>query len=97
MSSTSSISSGQISANTAVAVGKNRLNALSVTGDGTNAGTVTVYDNATSATGKILAQGLTRPSDVQQHIIFTFPVVAENGLYVTVTGTNCKAIVYYGA
>lgn len=93
---TSSNNTGQISASQLVATGKNRLNALSVVGDGTNAGTVTVYDN-TAASGKIIAQGLTRASDVQQHIIFTNPVYAEIGLYVTIAGTNCKAIVYFGA
>ena len=94
---TSSNNTGQLSAGSyLIATGKNRLNALSVVGDGTNAGTVTIYDN-TTASGKIIAQGLTRTTDVQQHIIFTNPVYAEIGLYVVVGGTNCKAIVYFGA
>jgi hypothetical protein len=93
---TSSLSTDLLSVSTLVASGKNRLNALSIIGDGTNAGTVTIYDNTTNS-GKIVAQGLTRTSDVQQHIIWTYPVVVEKGIYVTITGTNCKAIVYYGA
>ncbi len=96
MSTSSSRSSDLLTASTLIATGKNRVNAISVIGDGVNAGTLTVYDN-TAASGKILAQVLVKAADFQNHVIWTFPVYAENGLYASLTGTNTKFIVYYGA
>ena len=95
--STSSISSGLQTTSKVIATGKNRINAISFLGDGTNPGTLTVYDNPSAASGKVLAKATTKSTDIQNHIIFTFPVVAENGIYAQVTGTGAAYIVYYGA
>ena len=92
----SSIASDLQTTSKPIAVGKNRLNAVSFLGDGVNAGTLILYDNATTAAGKIIAKATTRTTDIQNHIIFTNPVVAENGIYASVTGTGAAYIVYYG-
>jgi len=91
----SSISSGLQTTNQLLATGRNRINAVSFLGDGTNPGTLTIYDN-TSASGKITVKATTRSSDVQNHIIFTNPVMCETGIYASVTGTGASYIIYYG-
>ena len=94
--STSSISSGLKSASGLIVTGKNRINAISMLGDGTNVSSITVFDN-TTASGKVIAQVNCRASDQQNHIIFANPVVAELGIYVQLSGTGGTYIVYYGA
>ena len=96
MSASSSRSSDLLTASALIATGKNRINAISLIGDGVNAGTLTVYDN-TSAAGKVIGYVATKTSDVQNHIIFTFPVYAENGIFASLTGTGAKYIIFYGA
>ena len=96
MSSSSSRSSDLLTASALIATGKNRVNAISVIGDGVNAATLTVFDNTTGS-GKVLAQVLVKAADFQNHVIWTFPVYAEVGLFATLTGTGAKYIVYYGA
>ena len=94
--STSSLSTGLLSASASVATGKNRINAITFLGDGTNASTLTLYDN-TAASGKIVARVVNRTSDQQNHIIFTNPVVCDNGIYASLGGTGGTYIIYYGA
>lgn len=91
----SSRSSDIKSAAALIATGTNRINALTVFTDGTNAATVTVYDN-TAGSGKVVAQNIAPGSVRTQHIIFENPVFAENGLYATVSGTGASYIVYFG-
>jgi len=52
------------------------------------AGTVTIYDNASAASGTILAVG--KAGDT---VVFNNPVVANNGIYVSMTGTGAIAYV----
>lgn len=93
----SSITSDLKSASASIATGKTRINAVTFLGDGTNASTLTLYDNASAATGKVVAKVVNRTSDQQNHIIFTNPVVCENGIYASLGGTGGTYIVYYGA
>lgn len=93
--STTSISSGLQTTSQLIWTGKNRINAVSFLGDGTNPGALSIYD-ATSATGKIAIKATTRSTDVQNHIIFANPVLFENGIYASVTGTGASYIVYFG-
>lgn len=92
----SSRSSGVQTTATSIATGKSRINAITILGDGTNPGTLTVYDNPSAASGLVLAKALTRSSDVQNHIIFTNPVYCENGIYAVPSGTGVSYIIYYG-
>lgn len=95
--STSSISSDLRVVSGSVATGKNRINAITFLGDGTNLSTLTVYDNASTGSGKVLAKVINRTTDQQNHIIFTNPVVAENGIYGALGGTGGNFIIYFGA
>lgn len=91
----SSISSGVLSADTLVFTGKNRINAITVLTDGTNAATVDIRDGTTVA-GTIKITGKCLGANLINHILFENPVVLENGIYVDVTGTGASCIVYYG-
>lgn len=91
----SSISSGVLSADTLIFTGRNRINAITVFTDGTNAATVDLYDN-TSAANKIAVKGYCLGASKINHILFENPVVMENGIYADVTGTGASFIVFYG-
>lgn len=91
----SSISSGVLNADTLIFTGRNRINALTVITDGTNAATVSLYDN-TSAANKIAVQGKCVGANLEAHYIFENPVIMENGIYADVTGTGATFIVFYG-
>lgn len=91
----SSISSGVLASDTLVFTGKNRVNALTVLTDGTNAATVDIRDGITVA-GTIKITGKCLGASLVNHFIFENPVVFETGLFVDVTGTGASCIVYYG-
>ena len=91
----SSISSGILNTDTLIFTGRNRVNALTVFTDGTNAATVDIKDGTTSA-GTIKVTGKCVGAELINHIIFENPVVFENGLFVDLTGTGATAILYYG-
>lgn len=92
----SSRSSGLKNADAVIATGRNRINAVSLLGDGTNAASVIIYDNASAASGTVLAKVTALATARFTHVIFENPVVAEDGLYADVSGTNAEYIVYYG-
>ena len=91
-----SISSGLKSADALIATGRNRINAIILNGDGTNAASVTIYDN-TSASGKVVDKVTIGANHVHgdQHI-FTNPILCENGIYADVTGTGAEYVVFFG-
>lgn len=92
----SSISSGTLTADSAIATGKNRINAITVFSDGTNDATVDLYDN-TAASGTIVARGMCVGTSKINHIIFENPVKVENGIYADLTTSGTATyIVFYG-
>lgn len=91
----SSISTGVLNADTLIFTGRNRINAITVITDGTNAATVDLYDN-TSAANKIAVKAKCAGADLINHFIFENPVIMENGIYADVTGTGATFIVFYG-
>ena len=91
----SSRSSGLKTADAAIAVGRNRINAVTLIG-GSTTSSVILYDNATTASGTVIAKA-TQPTNLTTtHIIFDNPIIAENGVYADVTGTGAEYIVYFG-
>ena len=91
----SSRSSGVLNADTLIATGRNRVNAITVLTDGTNAGTVELYDN-TAASGTKCVVGKCLGANLINHLIFENPVVFEDGIYADVTGTGATFIVFFG-
>lgn len=90
-----SISSGVLNADTLLWTGRNRVNAITVLTDGTNAATVELYDN-TTASGTKRVVGKCLGASLINHIIFENPVLFENGIYADVTGTGATFIVFFG-
>ena len=98
MSSASSLTSGAIGPGTVTVVNrKSFLNSVALTGDGTNAATAIVYDNASVASGKILASLRVLAGGETVHQEFTYPVRADEGITVIVTGIGAVATVAYDA
>lgn len=89
------ISTGVLSSDTLVFTGRNRVNALTILTDGTNAATAEIKDGTTSA-GTTKITGKCVGASLINHIIFENPVLFENGLYVDLTGTGATCIVFYG-
>lgn len=87
-------SSGSLSASTLLVTGTALLCGLNLVTDGTNAVTVTVYDN-TAASGTVLATVKVKGADLSKEILFTYPVKAKTGLYASVSGTGASFTVYY--
>lgn len=90
-----SISTGVLNADTLIWTGRNRVNAITVLTDGTNAVTVELYDN-TAASGTKRVVGKCLGANLINHIIFENPVLFESGIYADVTGTGATFIVYFG-
>lgn len=91
-------SSGRKTADTVVNSIGGYLHGLVLENDGTNACNIIVYDNnAAAATGTILAKvALPASSTVlTQYVSFNYPISANSGIYVDVTGTGAAFIVYH--
>ncbi len=63
---------------------------LILIGDGTNLATAVLYDNASAATGVVVARAATKESTQ----IFG-PVQCANGIYLDIGGTGAAAVVLY--
>jgi hypothetical protein len=94
---TSALSSGLKTGAGVISPIKARVNGIVLIGDGTNPYTVTLYDNATAATGRILAIAAANTGQVQHTMLFVSPLLVENGIYASTSGTGGSFIVYYGA
>jgi len=92
----SSRSSGLKTVDAVIQTGRNRINAITLLGDGTNAASVIVYDNPSAASGVVLAKVTALAATRFTHVLFENPVVAEDGIYADVSGTGAEYIVYYG-
>ena len=89
-------SSDLLAASAVVTANPARLLGIIVNTDGTNAATVTVYDNASAASGVILAKYIVAGSANAAVVpINDGGIVALKGLYCAISGTGAKAIVHY--
>ncbi len=61
------------------------------------AATLIIYDNASAASGTVLAQLNTTINTDSKTITFDMPVFASQGIYAAVTGTSAGYIVHYQA
>lgn len=89
-------SSNLQTASAAISANPGRLMGLIVTGDGTNAATVTVYDNASAASGLILAKVILEAGLTSQELVVGEAGIAvNNGIYASLSGTGGNYIIYY--
>ena len=98
----SSKSSGLLSADAnAIAGGRNRINAVTLISDGTNACSVVIYDALTAGAGTAgttLAKVSIGAASLKktEHVVFENPVWCDVGISADVTGTGAEYIVYFG-
>jgi hypothetical protein len=79
-------SSGNQTASAVIKAAEGQLFGLIVQTDGTNAVTITAYDNPAAASGKQLIPTLVIPTssiDRQRLIILPVPILARSGIYVS--------------
>jgi hypothetical protein len=91
-------SSGLLTADGAVRVGKGFLLGFTVNNDagGVNDATGILYDNASAASGTVLAKLVAAATEVSSvSITFPNPIQCENGIFLDITGTGAEVIVYY--
>lgn len=88
-------SSGELTSSQAVLAAPGAIAVVSVTADGTNAADVIVYDNPSAASGTVLAHVKVKATDVFDMLHLTVPAVANNGIYVSISGTGAKAVIHY--
>ena len=96
--STSALATGALASGstTTVASGRAFLNSLQVTTDGTNAGTVTVYDN-TAGSGKVIAVLTVVGANLYGGFTVAFGIRCDIGLTFVVSGTGATAYASWGA
>lgn len=93
-----STSSGLKSSSAVISALPGRLTGLQVQTDGTNAATVTIYDSASAASGLVLAKfsvlGASLAGDAH---LPEGGIVANQGIYASISGTGATCIVTYQA
>lgn len=92
-------SSGILAAGTTViSTGPNTLSGVVVISDSINPATITVFDNASTASGTVLARLTATTNTGANSMAMITPVRAENGLVVQITGTGAPTgLILYGA
>ena len=95
-------SSGHLTANTIVYSGKCFLTGVQLFADATNAATLVVYDSGTASTSrKILFKGIANAEggggtgSSYETKDWTYPIEADLGIYVVVSGTGCGFVAEY--
>lgn len=86
------------SGTTVVSSGAQTLSGVIVLSDSVNPATITVYDNASTASGTILARLTATVNTGANSLALVTPIRAENGLVVSITGTGTPTgLILYGA
>ncbi len=87
-------SSGLLSADTAILAQPGMLHGYSLISNGTDAGTLVIYDNKSAASGTAIAKATLPATTVgSKDVVFSSPIVCNNGIYADVT--TAGFIVYY--
>lgn len=72
------------------------LHGVMLISDGTNTASLIIYDNATAASGLVLAKiAIPATTAGPTYVTFNNPVSANKGIFADVTGTGAAYIVYY--
>lgn len=91
-------SSGLVAASTAIMARSGRLTGLLALADGTNAATIILYDNATAASGTVLAKIVVKATDTFETAhIPDAGIDCLNGVYAALSGTGAACVVYFQA
>lgn len=72
-----------------------RLHGIMVGADGTNAATVVLHDNASAASGTVVAKAIVDATATHENWHSDVGVECSNGLYLNIDGTGAEVIVHY--
>lgn len=75
-----------------------RLLSVKLVADGTNAAEAELHDNASAASGLVVAKASVAAGSTESSDHGGIPdggVVCNNGIYLNITGTNAECIVYF--
>jgi hypothetical protein len=96
MNSIAITSSGLRTSDGIISNAPGRLHGICVGANGTDAATVIIYDNASAATGTVLAKVIVDATATHENIVLPEQgVEALNGLYLDIGGTGAECVVYY--
>ena len=90
--------SGEKAASGAITAGQGLFYGFLIATDSTTAVTVSIHDNATAASGSEVIPTVTVPTaaDYRMQAIYPpVPIRYYNGLYVSISTTDCKYSVYF--
>lgn len=90
-----STSSGLKSSSVAISARPSRIMAIQVLADGTNAATLTVYDNASAASGTEVSKVIVDAGLTYELFYIDGGVQCNNGIYASVSGTGAAYIIFY--
>lgn len=88
------VSSGLLNADAAIKAAPGIIEGIMVYTDGTNNATLTVYDNASAATGDVAMKMVVKGADLIGGLV-DLSVETTNGIYADISGTGATYIVYY--
>jgi hypothetical protein len=91
-------SSGEKSASALILTGRGQISAVMLYTDGTNAATLTLYDNTSGSGTKLYVHKVGVTADANEDWggrVFTIPVKCNAGIYATLTGANATYAVEY--
>lgn len=71
------------------------LHSVQVVADGTNAATAILYDNASAASGTVVAKIITDATLTYDDFTPSNGVQCNKGLYLDLGGTGCEVIVHF--
>lgn len=84
------------SADAAISALGGYLHGVWLISDASNAASIIIYDNASAASGIVLAKlSIPASTTAPQYITFNQPITANKGIFADVTGTGANYIVYY--
>lgn len=90
-------SSGLLNSDTAVSARPAKIHSVQLLGDGTNAATLVIYDNASAAAGTVLVKIVVDAGLTYELFHSMDGIVCNNGIYADVTGTGAEFIVHFNA
>lgn len=89
-----STSSGSLAASAAVAARPALVTAITLI-PAAAACTLTIYDNASAASGTVLAELALLANAKSETIAFNLPIEADKGVYASLSGSGAAAIVHF--
>lgn len=87
---------GQQTTSKSLSVGPNLITGVLILTDGTNAATLTIYDNPSAASGTVIFKSVVAGATNSTYFVFPNPIKTLSGIYASISGTGASYIIYTG-